>query len=209
MCSNRVAHSSLNVQTIWLVLLGTVSIFAQSAAANYACTELRSGDVDEALAYLHRGRSALADECIVQALVRVPATPKQDLGVLFEYLDFKRPLTDAERKGIYIRPMITAELFPAVAKLSEIGESAVPQLIKFIGACDENTDRYSNAIETLMLIYSSKRYVAVKTLADASRSSPDVLTGTRLFRAAQIAVEKCSPSIRSACVAALRDNPGQ
>ncbi len=183
--------------------LGIYFMVAQIATAA-ECKDINGAEVSDASAYLQRDRSTLLDGCILQALTRLQTVADvEGIGLLVKYLDFQRPLTGLEKRGIFLRPLTTYELFPAVTNLFVIGKSAIPNLLSLIGQGGGSNLARRNAVETIMLILKSDEPAGVALLNEASRSSTDVIVSRHIFEAALLAVERCAPRDRVQCGAAL------
>lgn len=128
---------------------------------------------------------------------------EESAELLVRYLDFKRPLSQAEINGFMIKgPMTEANLYPAIGTLFTFGKLAVPNLLSAIShPLSEVTTR--NATHTIMAIFRREPVRGVELLEKQGSMSPPE-SAARFKNAAQVAVQWCSQRYRTQCEAAAR-----
>lgn len=186
-----------------LVLLVTLSV-----ASAQQCDRFAQGYDDQLLvSFLKQELATKSDAvCIAFALRELEtdhAAPVSAAPLLTEYLDFKRPLTQAERAGAFRRPPTTAEMYPASSALYLLGKSALPALLKAMSDEESTADKRRNAISTVMDIYQGNQDEGIRFLRTAGEKTKDPARAQRLAEAAKEALRWCIPEKKAACEAAM------
>src|SRR5262249_29026664 len=162
---------------------------------------------DQLLAFLNQQLHDKTDQdCIVFALRKLGTTepaPVSAAPVLAEYLDYKRPLTEGEKAGIFRRPPIISELYPAAGALFLTGKGVLPLLVKIIGESATSDIKRQNAVFTLMGISREDDRLGVALLKDAAAKANNPSDAQRLSDAARDAVRWCASQKRAECEGVL------
>lgn len=122
-------------------------------------------------------------------------------GLLIKYLDFERPLQDAEKAGFIIHgPPTIDNRYPAASALVSFGKRAVPALLAAIANPSSNLVQ-RNAIYTFMQIFRDEPQTGIKVLREKSLEGSSTQSD-RLRDAAQEAQQWCGRSHLDACKSA-------
>jgi len=133
---------------------------------------------------------------------RKPAT--DTIRVLIGFLDFKRPLSQAERLGFVIHGAATvSNLFPAAGTLFTYGKLALPELVAAIENSASPTVT-QNATYTVMEIFRDEPATGIEYLKHQA-AVLDRSKATKLREAASIAVQWCGAKHQAECEAALKN----
>jgi hypothetical protein len=142
--------------------------------------------------------------CIEFALRHLEYKPSEETAKLVvRYLDFERPLSEAECQGFMVHgPMTDTNLHPAIGTLMTFGQTATPTLLSVIGDSPSETT-VRNAIRTLMAIFRGEPVKGVELLEEQSRAQRD--ESSENFRtAAEKAVQWCGKQYRQQCESVVR-----
>ena len=177
------------------------------------CNLINESASPEDLASFLRSSLDLSDTqrdgaCIEFALRHLEYKPAARNGeLLVRYLDFKRPLSPAEREGFMLHgPMTESNLYPAIGTLSTFATAAVPALLSAIA--DPTSDLTArNATHALMEVFRAKPTEGIEVLKRQAAVSP-VGPALKLTKAAQAAVQWCYKQ-RSECEFALHTGTRQ
>jgi len=169
------------------------------------CPVARSNDVSVLTDYLASHIHDLASRDCSVRVIRTLGKLKNpnSVRILVKYLDFRRPLSESEAKGFWIRTMSKEELFPAIESIFKIGRPAVAALIEQLGK-ESNEVRRENAIYALMLISRDDPPAAVASLRNAANRIVDKSAALRLMESARTAASLCVPEFRQKCEEMLR-----
>jgi hypothetical protein len=130
-------------------------------------------------------------------------------SLLVKFLDFRRPLMDEEKMGVYLRVQIIPERFPAAGALEEIGNNAQDEVCAQIKSDRVSATAREDAVDVWMTIcrYDRPRGVA---LLKQEENKANTSAGThRLKLAVQMALKYCGsgPPEEAACRHAARPEP--
>jgi hypothetical protein len=122
--------------------------------------------------------------------------------LLAEYLDFERPLTEAEHEGFMIHgPLTIGNKYPATGILMTFGERALPELLSTIKISASETAR-RNASYTVMQIYRDEPPRGIALLkGESTKVGPP--GAARLRIAAEEACAWCGAKYKKQCQAKL------
>jgi hypothetical protein len=179
-------------------------LFVSNICRTLDCFNLPTSKPNELVQFLKtQGREA-DPECVSKAITRL-GDFRSNLGtdVLIDLLDFKRPESDRETFGV----ADGHDKFPAVPALYSIGLPSVPRLIAKLQEADTTELVRSNAIRTIVVIYSANPSKAITVLLDAARIAKTQDQAVRLESCAQDAVKQCGNSRKTQCEAALMATP--
>jgi hypothetical protein len=188
--------------SMWIFVIGLV--LANATAAENQCSFPNANSSSKDLIAFLRSSLNLSPErrdnsCIEFAIRHLEYKySEQTTELLLHYLDFKRPLTQAESSGFMINgPVTEATLYPAIGTLSTFGKPALPELLSVIAnsASDVST---RNATHTIMEIFRSAPVKGIEALQKQASVSPPE-SAARFKNAAQVAVQWCSQRFRSQC----------
>lgn len=168
------------------------------------CQDLQSARAPQLLQFLN---GVTPDEsngqCVTWAIHRLgqdryePAIP-----ALVKLLDFRRPKTEAEQKGFFTRVQITEEVFPAAEALEQIGNKALPSVLRAIQVASTSAIARENAVAVWMEAYKYDHQNGIARLRSEQVNSHDVAVRQRLEWAIQKALSYCAASERAACIEA-------
>lgn len=195
----------MNSRAVFAVLLGGC-LFAQLSRGQ-ECEVLRGGTVAEATEYLrHAVDESAAASCVKAAFHRIGASPpEQAIPLLIGYLAYKRPLSEGERRGIFMHGGGPSELYPAVHELYLLGSPAEPALVGLIaGNRDSAAPEEKNALYTMLLIHHGDVVSVIKLLHKEGISSTNEEARDRLQAAARDALKWCDERSRAECEEALK-----
>lgn len=184
-------------------------LLALARPAESQCRFLNADSSSEDLTAFLRSSLNLSPEgrdaaCIEFAIRHLEYKYSQETTeLLVRYLDFKRPLSQAEAKGFMIHgPITEATLYPAIGTIMTFGKQAVPDLLSPIANSTSDVITH-NATHTIMAIFRNAPVKGIEALErQASVSPPD--SAARFKNAAQTAVQWCSQRYRAQCDAAAR-----
>lgn len=125
------------------------------------------------------------------------------VDVLIDYLDFERPLTQAEKEGFSFHggPRNIGGRYPACGALMTIGKPAIPALLSAIKAGKLPMVR-RNAAYTIMQIFRTDPVRGIETLKRETAKSEGGTPKSNLDEAAKTAVQWCDETQRGQCEAA-------
>jgi len=121
------------------------------------------------------------------------------ITALVKLLDFRRPLTQQEKMGFWVRPRITEEMFPAAEALELIGKEAIPELLSAIKADSTSGTARENGVAVWMEIYKYEHPRGVADLKREETKVNDNAVKQRLMWAVQKAVTRCNPDEKAEC----------
>ena len=103
--------------------------------------------------------------------------------------------------GIWERPRITEELFPAAEALELIGKEAIPELLSAIKAGSTSGTARDNAVAVWMEIYrhSDEHPRGVADLKLEETKVNDKAVKQRLMSAVEKALTRCNPDEKDEC----------
>jgi len=126
-----------------------------------------------------------------------PAIP-----ALVRLLDFRRPPNSHEKNHIILRPRSTAEMYPAVAALEEMGKRSLPPLLEVIKSATPAIKARENAVTVWMEIYKNEAPEGVASLKHQMNGTDDENVKGNLNWALAKAQTLCSSRDRIRCRAA-------
>lgn len=142
--------------------------------------------------------------CIKNAIDRLGEEHYKPASQLFlSLLDFRRPATEDEKNGFFIRPQTPDEIYPAVAALERLGPEVVPVVLKGIPDTAMSDLARNNAVSVVMYFYRSEPIKGLQLLLRESSASASPATKDLFRRSASYAMRWCAPDIKSRCEAEL------
>lgn len=139
-------RSDVKVNRAAIALFALCLAFVHSAGGQDRfeswCDSLRNASSPDLLQFLN---GVVPDErnahCVTWAIHKLGEDHYEPaITVLVKLLDFRRPETRDEKMGIYERPQIIEELFPAANALEVIGKNALPEVLRAIEAASTLRD---------------------------------------------------------------------
>ena len=113
------------------------------------------------------------------------------VSALVKLLDFHRPPTEDEKMGVFLRPSLVGEMFPATESLEQIGEGAKAEVLRAIGSDSVSAKTRENAVAVWMEIYKYERPKGV-ALLKLEENKPSTAAVRQKFKiAARMAVKYC------------------
>jgi len=182
-----------------LVLVAALPAFAQTPKCQMFAKLPAKSESTRLIEYL-RGTTGHTEACDLAALLRMDSLAVGGrfdpswIDVLISYLDFKQPQPVVLGGGYYP--------YPAATALRELGEPAVPALLKVVADANASTVARANATDSISSILRGPK--GIRTLVEASRTATDPGAAERLLDAAREASKFCA-SEKAACEAVLAD----
>jgi len=174
------------------------------------CDSFRNATPADLLSFLH---ATTPDEkngdCITWAIKRLGREQYEpSISALIRLLDFRRPRTQREKQGIYLRMQGLWEIYPAVGALDLMGKKALPELLRAIEADSTSVTARENAVSVWMEIYryGDEHPKGVALLKQEEMNAKNDATMQRLAWAVHKALKWCNPPEEVACTAAA-SNP--
>jgi len=117
------------------------------------------------------------------------------ISALVKLLEFRRPATEREKLGFYLRPQGIWEMYPSVGALPQIGKKALPAILGVISSDSTSATARENAVAVWMEIYrhSDQYPEGVGLLKQEEINAKDDATKQRLKWAVQRALTYCGP----------------
>jgi hypothetical protein len=169
-----------------------------------ACEALKNATLPNLVRYLNvisiNDNNA---DCVTLAIRRLGKERYEPaITTLVKFLDFRRPPTVDEKKGIYERPRITEELFPAAEALEEMGKPALPEILRAIEATSTSTRALDNAVSVWMEANKYDRPSGVALLKQEETKFKDDTIKQNIRQAVRKALIFCGEPDQAACQAA-------
>lgn len=149
------------------------AILSTTAAGQCAALNEHTSKAD-ALAFLRASLNLSLQqrdpECISIALQDLKHSPSfEATSLLVKYLDFERPLSEAEQKGFMIHgPITQSTTYPAIGTLMTFGKEAIPELLATVETSASATIE-KNATHTIMLIFRNEPANGIEALKQELR----------------------------------------
>lgn len=137
-------------------------------------TNKQAQDEVETLVTLLRSKEPISPETIVAAIEKLGSLgDERAIPVLIERIALERKFEKRAKQDPNVvdhwdSPILSAR-YPAIAALFQIGQPAVPGLIKLIGQHPISSLESKNALLTLHFIFRDDLHVAIKRLKDAMK----------------------------------------
>ncbi len=199
--------ADMNDVKVFVILIAVVSSHVSLKAQD--CDLLRQSTRVQLINYLQsNSRSEPEWPCIKFALRELGESKgkeaKEAIPVLVDYLDYKRPLSGAEKNGFFLHMPSAEEMYPATGALFSIGQPAIPAMIRVIESSDD-PQKHDNAVFVIMQIYRERMPQGIQKLKAASAARAEKgfkLEAQRLNQSAKEALRWCTVN-RSECEQAL------
>jgi len=169
------------------------------------CDELKDATPQRILEFL---RADASDEAkagctvfAINALGQELYLPAAD--TLASLLDFRRPPTQMEKDGYYIKSN-SRNFCPAVQSLELLGRDALPAVLKVITSSSSSGQARMNAVEVWMATYKHDAPEGVAVLRREGQASKDAISKEHLSWAVSQALKWCNPPDQERCAAAAR-----
>jgi len=165
---------------------------ACSVARSQTCPSLEKATSDDSVSWLSASTPDEKNaECIYAAIKKLGEAKHQTaIPALVRLIEFRRPKSDAEKLGIYIRLQDTGEKYPAVRALGEIGRSSMPAILAVISSQSTSDLSQRNAVDALMQFYQYHASEGIAVLRRQQDAASDPESKNRLMHAALIAIDK-------------------
>lgn len=175
----------------------------EDKVADTACGSFKNAVSPDLVQYLNGVvPDAKNADCVTVAIRKLGKERYEPaISALVKLLDFRRPLTQEEKMGIWERMRITEELFPSAEALEQIGKGAIPELLSAIEADSTSGTARENAVVVWMEIYR-KSDEHPRGVADLKREESKVngnAVKQRLKWAVQKALTRCNPNEEHEC----------
>jgi hypothetical protein len=170
------------------------------------CDDLQNSAPDQLVSYLH-GITPNAENatCITSAIRRLGEQHYEPAaGVLAKLLDFRRPLDDREKQGLYLHLQTVGETYPAAAALVQIGQHALPSILEVIKSDSRLTTGREHAVWVWMGVYRDEPARGVALLKREADATSDSVSKERVLQAISKAVKMCGPSFTTKCKEAAK-----
>ncbi len=149
-----------NRRLIIKVAVFTLLLGVATYLSGEECQYLANSTPDEVVAYLNSSLDKAVNgtvgerTCIKDAIDRLGEEHYKPASELFlSLLGFRRPATDDEKNGFFIRPQTPDELYPAVAALERLGPEALPVVLKGMADPAMSDLVRNNAVSVVMYFY--------------------------------------------------------
>jgi hypothetical protein len=191
------------------VLILTLSAVSAKFSDAQCSTLSASSTTDELAGLLRSSRDVPEDqrdrECINFALQQLSYRRAPEAApILVDYLDFQRPLTEAEEAGAAFHGggrRSIAGMYPATGALMQAGQVAVPALLSAITTHDSPLIR-RNATFTIMQIYRTQPVEAIQRMKAEEAKLARGTGQASLKDAIRNAVQWCEDNLRAKCESA-------
>lgn len=191
-----------------ILVIFAITIVSGGSLNAQNCDPLRQATSAQLITFLqYNSRSENEWPCIkfaLRELGRNKAKAKEAIPVLVDYLDYERPLSEAEKNGFYLHMPSVVEMYPATDALFSLGQPAIPAMIRVIESSDD-AQKHENAVFVFMQIYRERMPEGIQKLKAASVSRAGEgfqLEAQRLKQSAKEALRWCTVN-RPACEQAL------
>jgi len=196
-----------------LIIVLVTALGAASAALAEECSEFppEFSDVDKLIHFLDAQESPTAPNDCVTVAIRLlgPFQSSKAVPTLIRYLDYKRPLSSAERNGVWFHPNVVTSRYPTISALATIGEASLPELVRVIGDPKTSPKTRDSAVFTVMLVHRQKPEEGISFLEDAANKATETTTGSLLQDAARKAADFCRADEHSRCGTLLSPTPDE
>jgi hypothetical protein len=167
------------------------------------CDSLRNAASADLVAFLNEvSPDEKNGDCVTWAIKRLGSERFEgSIAALTRLLDFRRPVTEREKQGFYLRPQTIDEIYPAVAALEMIGRESLPAVMRVMKADSSSAKAQENAVFVWMEIfrYSDEHPKGVALLKQEESNARDETTRRRLKSAVQRALTHCNLPEAAAC----------
>jgi hypothetical protein len=113
------------------------------------------------------------------------------VSALVKLLDFHRPPTEDDKMGVFLRPSLVGEMFPAAESLEQIGEGAKAEVLRAIGSDSVSAKTRENAVAVWMEIYKYERPKGVALLKLEENRLSTAAVRLKFKIAARMSVKYC------------------
>jgi len=190
-----------------LSLAAVLTIGAPKLALAQCPVLTTNSPADELTAFLRSSKELPAErqdrDCIQFALEQLGSKHSLDaIPVLVDYLDFERPLTEAEREGFSFHGSrkYIGGTYIASSSLFTFGKVAVPALVSAIKTRESPLIR-RNATYTIMQVFRAEPFKGIELLEQEALASPPPVAAN-LRAAVLFALKWCDERNRRRCEAA-------
>jgi hypothetical protein len=190
-------------RSVWLILL----IASLGKSAESQCVLLSPSSLPQELTSFLRASIDVSPEkrdavCVEFALRHLEyQSSEENAKLLIRYLDFTRPVSQAEHEGFMIHgPMTEANMHPAIGTLATFGKTAVQPLLSVIGDPPSELIAH-NAIHALMGVFRDKPTEGIDLLKHQASVFPPS-KAANFKDAAQQALQWCGKRYRQQCESA-------
>lgn len=193
-------------RTITVTILTYVFILSTASISAQSCPSLQDATSDQLISYLDLNAVDRSNEvCMTFAIRKLGADRAHAaIDILATLLDFKRPPTAREKAGVYIRIQTVDEIYPAAGALEEIGEKALPSVLKTIKSSSTSAIARENALFVWMEIQKSDSPRAILHLERELESTHERDCKQNLRWALSHAPNLCNPPDKEQCDLAAR-----
>jgi hypothetical protein len=196
-------------RTLYLtIIFGLTMAQAIAQAPVEQCSTLQSSSPEELSQFLQAAIPHIDNPHCVAFALRTLGNQKYEPAVstVAKFLDFRRPKSEEENNGLYIRPNSIDELYPAAHALVAMGAVSLPAVLAVIESGSSSQLARENAISVWMEIQRDDSPHAVATLVREAETKSDPIARQNLDWAATKALDWCNPPDKPQCKAA-RTNP--
>jgi len=145
-----------NKMKILILLVSSLYPMWVGIARGQECPVSAASTKDQLIGFIEQQRNQKDTDfrCVTAAFVFLGHQPNA-LKILAGYLDYRRPPTEDEKRGIRSDHVVRAtDWYPAIEPLVEMGKTATPELFRAIRENENDTVR-ANAAYALNRIYPS------------------------------------------------------
>jgi hypothetical protein len=192
-----------------LIIGGILSLLLFSAGrlSGESCNQLQNASSDELISYLQGGNFGDDDSQCAEFAIRTLGRKRYEPAIpsLIKVLDFRRPLTEREKQGLYLHIQSIDEIYPAASALEDLGEKALPAVLDAIKAKSTSAVGRANAVFVWMTFYKSESPKGVSLLRTELDRAEDSTTRENMKWGLTKAISWCNPRDKVECEAAARD----
>ena len=194
-----------------LIIIGAILSFLLFSAGRLSaesCNQLQNASSDELISYLQGGNFGDDDSQCAEFAIRTLGRRRYEPAIpsLVKLLDFRRPLTEREKQGLYLHIQSIDEIYPAANALEDLGEKALPAVLDAIKAKSTTEVGRANAVFAWMTFYKSDSPAkGVSLLRTELDKAEDLTTRENLKWALSKAISWCNPKDKVECEEAARN----
>jgi hypothetical protein len=182
-------------------LVGVLFLLGSAHVVGQDCDSLQAATSDELVSYLN---GIVPDQdnakCITFAIKRLGERRFEPaMAVVARLLDFRRPLNEREKQGLYLHIQVAEEIYPAANALEEIGKKALPTISEVIKGTTTSTTARANAVSVWMEIYKHEGPKGVALLKQEVTETDDAAVKQNLKWAISEALALCNPDDMVKC----------
>ncbi len=181
-------------------------LFSAGRLSAESCNQLQNASSDELISYLQGGNFGDPDSECAEFAIRTLGRKRYEPAIpsLIKVLDFRRPLTEREKQGLYLHIQSIDEIYPAASALEDLREKALPAVLDAIKAKSTSPVGRANAVFVWMTFYKSESPKGVSLLKTELDRAEDLTARENMKWGLTKAISWCNPRDKVECEAAAR-----